>query len=454
MTDRILIVDDDADALEVYRMRLEHAGHEVETAQSAEDALGRVARFSPAVILTDFRMPGMSGIELLERIRSDAEGIDVIVMTGHQDMESAVAAMKAGAFDYVVKPVEGKALADVVARCLRERRLSEEAAPRPVDTPAPRGSLVGRDPRMVEIFKTIGMLARNRTTVLIRGETGTGKEVIARAIHQHSAHAEEPFIAVNCSALTDTLLESELFGHVRGAFTGATSSRRGYFELAGSGTIFLDEIGDTSPEFQTRLLRVVQDREFYPVGGESPRRTEARVITATHQPIEELVRTGRFREDLYFRLRVVEIRVPPLRERTGDIPWLVDTLLERIREATGRDIRSVTEAAMEILRAYAWPGNIREMENALMRAAVRARGSVIGVEHLSLGDGGAGAREDLSLATAVRAHVRRVVERMGGDEEEAARALGVGVEEVRAHLQAQEAGTKRPTAVDSDPPGG
>ena len=440
MTDRILIVDDDADALEVYRTRLEHTGYEVEAAESAEDALARVARFSPAVILTDFRMPGMSGIELLERIRSDAQGVDVIVMTGHQDMESAVAAMKAGAFDYIVKPVEVGVLIDVITRCLHEQRLAEAAPPVPEGEPPPRGSLIGRDPRMVEIYKTIGMLARNRATVLIRGETGTGKEVIARAIHEHSAHAEEPFIAVNCSALTDTLLESELFGHVKGAFTGAAFSRKGYFELAGGGTIFLDEIGDTSPEFQTKLLRVVQDREFYPVGGEAARRTEARVIAATHQPIEGLVAAGRFRKDLYFRLRVVEIRVTPLRERTDDIPRLVEMLLARIREATGRDIRSVSDEAMERLRAYPWPGNVRELENALMRAVVRVRGSVIGAEHLSLGAVAGGTGEDLTLAGAVRRHVRRVLERMGGDEAAAARALGVGLEEVREHLGTDGAG--------------
>jgi transcriptional regulator with PAS, ATPase and Fis domain len=286
---------------------------------------------------------------------------------------------------------------------------------------------------MIEIYKTIGVLARNRATVLVRGETGTGKEVIARAIHEHSAHADQPFIAVNCTALTDTLLESELFGHVKGAFTGATSGRKGYFELAGAGTIFLDEIGDTSPEFQTKLLRVLQERLFYPVGGEAPRRTEARVIAATHQPVEDLVSEGAFREDLYFRLKVVEIHVPPLRERADDIEAVANALLGRIREETHRDIRRISDDAVARLQAHAWPGNVRELENALMRAALVARGTVIGADHLALGEGEV-AGEDLTLASAQRRHARMVLVRAGGDETQAAKALGITKKELKTIL--------------------
>jgi len=300
----------------------------------------------------------------------------------------------------------------------------------------PRSQLVGRTPQMIGIYKTIGALARNRATVLIRGETGTGKEVIARAIHQHSVHAEEPFIAVNCTALTDTLLESELFGHVKGAFTGAIGARKGYFELAGKGTIFLDEIGDTSPQFQTKLLRVLQERRFYPVGGEQPKQTEARVIAATHQPVEHLIEEGRFREDLYFRLKVVEIHVPPLRERADDIELVASALLGRIREATQRDVRRISDDAVERLRAYRWPGNVRELENALMRAAIVARGTVIGADHLILSDGeGLTEAADTSLAGAVRKHVRSVLDRAEGDEAEAAKLLGITKKELAKHLQ-------------------
>ncbi|HSH76785.1 MAG TPA: sigma-54 dependent transcriptional regulator [Longimicrobiales bacterium] len=437
-TPRILVVDDDVDGLEVLKTRLVHAGYDVETAETAEKALARVKAFDPGLIVTDVRMPGMSGLELLAKVRETMEGVHVVVMTAHDDMQTAVTAMKSGAFDFLVKPVDPKAVQGLADRCFRERALAvEQEAPLELEA-LPRGRLVGRHPRMVEIYKTIGVLAGNRATVLVRGETGTGKEVIARAIHEHSEHFAEPFIAVNCSALTDTLLESELFGHVKGAFTGATASRRGYFELAGRGTIFLDEIGDTSPEFQTKLLRVLQERRFYPVGGEAPRSTEARVIAATHQPIEEMIEEGRFREDLYFRLKVVEIVVPPLRKRRGDIEILALALLGRIRDETQRDVRRISDDAFARLMAYDWPGNVRELENALMRAAIVARGTVIGADHLILEDG----REpdtsnDLLLETAVRRHVRLVLDRAGGDVAAAAGLLGITAAELEEHLVPQ-----------------
>jgi len=351
---RILLVDDDGDTRAIFRDKLEHVGHEIAGAESAEAALSQISKFAPDVVVTDVRMEEMTGLELLRRIRNALPRVGVIVMTGHDDMSTAVEAMKSGAFDYLVKPVSLTALETVVDRCLGEQALSDEhAVDAEDDEDAPPdfrpGEIVGRDPKMVEIFKTIGVLSENRTTVMIRGETGSGKEIVARAIHDHSEHADDPFIAVNCSALSETLLESELFGHVKGAFTGATGSRKGYFELAGSGTIFLDEIGDTSPEFQTRLLRVLQEKKFYPVGGEEPRVTEARVIAATHQPMEELIEEGGFREDLYFRLRVVEIVVPPLRERRGDIALLANHLLTRIREDTGQDVRRISDEAVERL---------------------------------------------------------------------------------------------------------
>ncbi|MDA0311007.1 MAG: sigma-54 dependent transcriptional regulator [Gemmatimonadetes bacterium] len=436
MSQRILVVDDDTDALEVYKTRLSHAGFEVETAESAEKALSRVKAFDPGLIVTDVRMSGMTGLELLEKIRGAMKGVEVVVMTGHDDMETAVTAMKSGAFDFLVKPVDPKVLQGLAERCFREQALGEgaPAGDTQEDAALPRGRLVGRDPRMIEIYKTIGSLARNRATVLIRGETGTGKEVIARAIHEHSACSAEPFIAVNCSALTDTLLESELFGHVKGAFTGAVGGRKGYFELAGKGTIFLDEIGDTSPEFQTKLLRVLQERRFYPVGGEELRTTEARVIAATHQPMEDLITEGRFREDLYFRLKVVEVCVPPLRERPGDVEIMAHALLGRIRQETHRDVRRISDDAMALLQSYAWPGNVRELENALMRAAIVARGTVIGPDHLILGDAtGVRGDEDLSLAGATRAHVAKVLTRFGGDEEAAAEALGITKKELAGY---------------------
>ena len=437
MSQRILVVDDDTDALEVYKTRLTHAGFEVETAESAEKALARVKAFDPALIVTDVRMSGMSGLDLLEKVQGAMEGVDVVVMTGHDDMDTAVTAMKSGAFDFLVKPVDPKALQGLAERCFREQELAVQAADdkvAPKTEALPRGQLIGRDARMVEIYKTIGVLARNRATVLIRGETGTGKEVIARAIHEHSVHAEQPFIAVNCTALTDTLLESELFGHVKGAFTGAVGARKGYFELAGEGTIFLDEIGDTIPEFQTKLLRVLQERRFYPVGGEQPCTTEARVVAATHRPVEELIEQGRFREDLYFRLKVIEISVPPLRERRGDIELVANALLGRIHEETYRDIRSISDEAIERLQAYDWPGNVRELQNVLMRAAIVARGTVIGSDHLVLGQEVRHANTDLSLDRAIRRHVRHVVDLVDGDQMSAAKRLGISKKALKQHL--------------------
>lgn len=431
---RILVVDDDTDGLEVLETRLTHAGYEVETAESAEKALSRVKAFDPGMIVTDVRMSGMTGLELLEKIRGTMDDVEVVVMTAHDDMETAVTAMKSGAFDFLVKPVDPKAVQALADRCFKERELVETTEVPDQVAALPRSRLVGSDPKMIEIYKTIGVLARNRATVLIRGETGTGKEVIARGIHENSEHSQEPFIAVNCTALTDTLLESELFGHVKGAFTGATGARKGYFELAGKGTIFLDEIGDTSPDFQTKLLRVLQERRFYPVGGEEPRTTEARVIAATHQPIQELIEKERFREDLYFRLKVVEIPVPPLRDRRGDIEAIATALLGRIREETGKDVRRISDDAVERLMAYDWPGNVRELENALMRAAIVARGTVIGEDHLILEEAFEGGPKDLALSAAIRRHVRLVLDRTDGDEAEAATLLEITPKELKKHL--------------------
>ena len=452
MSARILVVDDDEHTRDILRQKLEHSGHEVQTAESAEDALGGVSAFDPQIVITDLRMPGMSGLELLEKVTSAMDEVDVIVITGHEDMSTAVAAMKAGAFDYVVKPMDLKKVEALVERCLHEQELNRKAAEldagreeeeEPAESAA--DAVVGKDPRMIEIYKLIGVLAKNRATVLVRGETGTGKELVARAIHANSAHAAQPFIAVNCTALTDTLLESELFGHVKGAFTGATSNRKGYFELARSGTIFLDEIGDTSPEFQSKLLRVLQERKYYPVGGEEPKTTDARVIAATHQPLERLVERGDFRDDLFFRLKVVEIRVPPLRDRRDDIPLLAEALLARIRRETHQEVHHISEEAMEMLEAYHWPGNVRELENALTRAAILARGAAIGPEHLSLGvdfpgreagSGDAGsATEVAELDDVIADHVRRALRAAEGDAGQAARMLGVPSETLDGYIE-------------------
>ena len=456
---RILLVDDDADLRSVFREKLEYSGHEVDEADSAEVALAKVSAFDPALVVTDVRMDGMTGLELLSRIRESMEHVDVIVMTGHDTMISAVEAMKSGAFDYLVKPVGLKELLAVVDRCLSDQEINRGAAEQPeadgedadgaeadgAESDGRARQVVGRDPRMIEIYKMIGVLSRNRATVLVRGDTGTGKEMVARAVHDYSIHSDEPFIAVNCTALTDTLLESELFGHVRGAFTGAVGGKKGYFELAGRGTIFLDEIGDTSPDFQSKLLRVLQERQFYPVGGEQPRTTEARVVAATHQPMEELVAEGGFREDLYFRLQVVEIHVPSLRERKEDIPLLAQHLLGRIRRETGATVRGISDEAMARIKEYDWPGNVRELENVLTRAAIVARGPLIGPDHLTLGihadvrsspkAWGGVLEDDLTLDGAIESQIRRVLEQTEGNKTEAASLLGISRSRLTRYLE-------------------
>jgi two-component system response regulator AtoC len=437
---RILVVDDDPSIRETFEDYLTTSGYEVRCAGSAEEALQSWTDYQPDLIITDVRMPGMSGIDLLNRLRENDEDADVLVITAFEDMETAVAAMKAGAYDYLVKPLDLDQVEILVGRCIRDRslrrrirHLSSEASSEHSVT-----RLVGRDPQMIAIYKLIGVLAENRTTVLLTGETGTGKERVARAIHFNSSQAAEPFMAVNCTALTETLLESELFGHVRGAFTGAVQSRKGFFELAGSGTVFLDEIGSTDADFQAKLLRILEDREFYPVGGERPRRTEARVIAASQRPMEELVREGTFREDLLFRLKVVEIHLPPLRERRGDVPLLARHFLARICEDLHREPMEISSQAFRKLESYPWPGNVRELEHALTRAVVLARGPVIGEEHLALDAARVASKDEemaealpRTMAEAEAAHVQRILKETGGNKRKTARILEVS----RARLE-------------------
>ena len=433
MSGRILVVDDDASMRVAFEFHLVRSGYEVATAESAESALSQLHDFNPAIIITDIQMDGMSGMELLQRVGAARPDVDVIVITAYEDMRSAIGAIRDGAYDYMVKPVDLDQVDLVLGRCFRDRAARRRQADEPSTGRVVDGSelVVGRTAGMIEIYKTIGMLAGTRAPVLVRGETGTGKELVARAIHFNSAQAGEPFVGVNCTAIAENLLESELFGHVRGAFTGAVGDRKGRFELAGAGTIFLDEIGDTAPAFQPKLLRVLQEREYYPVGGERPRRTEARVIAATHRNIEELISQGSFREDLYFRLRVVEIRVPPLRERREDIPLLAEHLLAKAAREIHKDVRIIPPAVMKALVAYDWPGNVREMENTLTRALVLAHGPAISLENLGLGTAkpvGTPAEsrpEGTTLEAVERSHVERMLQRTGGNKRRAARLLGI-----------------------------
>ncbi len=422
---RVLVVDDDPAVRTSLARALERRGAEVLTAEDGPAAVRAVTEHGAEVVFTDVRMPGMDGLELLRLLRARSPDVDVVVISGHNDLPVVAEAMKHGAIDMLIKPIELDELYAVLDRIREDRSVREGTA---AEAPGAPGLplLVGRDPRMVEIFKTVGLTAGSRAAVLIRGESGTGKELVARAIHEASDHSGEPFVAVNCNALAPNLLESELFGHVKGSFTGASSDRRGLFAQAGKGTIFLDEIGDTTPEFQAKLLRVLQEQEFSPVGSDQRVKMAARTIAATHRPLEDLVRRESFREDLYYRLRVVEIVIPPLRDRPGDVPLLAEHLVRRVADAAGVGAKRLSKAALELLVAHEWPGNVRELENCLTRAVVMSSGAVIHPEHLILRPEGADGPERLeTLDTAEARHVARVLASTGGNKSEAARVLDI-----------------------------
>ena len=439
MTDRLLVVEDDEGHRLTLDSHLRCEGYDVLAVESAQRALTQFVPFRPDVVLCDIRMPGMSGLELLHKLRESKEIVPVIFTTAYGDVRTTIEALKQGAYDYLVKPLDIEELDQVLVRCLRARR-RQRAQQLPAVDELPEGGdwmLVGNDQRMIRIYKLIAAVSETRVPVVIRGETGTGKEVVARLIHQNSAVPDQPFVPVNCAALPDTLLEAELFGHTRGAFTGAIGARKGRFEMAGRGTIFLDEIGDVSQAFQGKLLRVLEDGEFQPLGSEQPRTMEARVIAATHRSLEAMVARGEFRQDLYFRLRVVEIAIPPLRERRSDVPLLVQELLRRACRQVQRDAPAVPDDVMTMLVDYDWPGNVRELQNVLTRAVVLARDE-IGPEHLLLGSNPSSAthgrnsssatipvQEDEPLASLEYRYAGWVLARAGGHKTEAARILGI-----------------------------
>ena len=438
MPARIMVVDDEDGLRETLADHLGDLGYEVSAHDSATAALSRIEDFDPDLVLTDVQMPGMSGLELLSHLRSVRTDTDVVIFTGHADVEGAIRSMKSGASDYLIKPLDLDEMEGVIQRCLAKRRSLDgvESTGRAEELDPAHG-LVGRHPAMVRVYKAIGAVAATDAAVLVRGETGTGKELVARAIHNASPHADGPFVGVNCAAVPAELLESELFGHVRGAFTGATGDRKGKFEVAAGGTLFLDEIGDTSLAFQAKLLRVLQEREFYPVGGDVPRRTNARIVAATHRPLQSMVEDGSFRKDLFFRIQVIEIPVPPLRERRSDVPLLVRYLLARAAAGAGVTPPVVPPEVMDHLAGRDWPGNVRELENVITRAVVLNRGPALTLQDIGAdpedagtgGRGGSGAPSDRSLSevrsSVEREHVQKVLLDASGNKSEAARVLGI-----------------------------
>jgi two-component system nitrogen regulation response regulator GlnG len=442
----VWLVDDDASIRWVLERALRNDGMTARAFEAAEPALDALRREAPDVLITDIRMPGASGLDLLRRIREQRPALPVIVMTAHSDLGSAVSAYEGGAFEYLPKPF------DIDQAVALVRRAASAGLPGSGAGGGERiPELLGRAPAMQQVFRAIGRLARSSVTVLITGESGTGKELVARALHEHSPRAGKPFIALNTSAIPTDLLESELFGHERGAFTGADTQRRGRFEQADGGTLFLDEIGDMSVSLQTRLLRVLAEGEFYRVGGQTPIRVDVRVIAATHQDLEERLTRGLFREDLYHRLNVIRVELPPLRARGEDIPDLLHHYLQVAARELGVEPKGLAPEALARLTSHSWPGNVRELVNLCRRLSVLAPGSEVHVADLpqqiaaalaapapadwttrlgSWAEGqltaGAAPLLDAALPQLERVLIRVALKRTQGHRQEAAKLLGWG----------------------------
>ncbi len=369
----ILVVDDEETMTESLAAWLREDGYSVETAASGREAIEKARAREYAIYFVDLKMPGgLDGIETMMEIRRLQPEASVIVITAYATVDTAITAMKEGAQEYVVKPCHPQEISLLVERIIRVKNLQRENAilRRKLTRQYRFHDLVSKNPRMAEIFELVREVASQRSTVLIQGESGTGKELVARAIHFSGERGGGPFVAVSCAALAETLLESELFGHERGSFTGAVAQKKGKFELADGGTLFLDEIGDVSPKLQVDLLRVLQERRFFRVGGTSEIQVDVRVIAATHRDLQAEVREGRFRDDLYYRLNVINVRIPPLRERREDVPLLAQEFLDRLSHELGREVSGISDEALRLLMDHDWPGNVRELENAVERALV------------------------------------------------------------------------------------
>ena len=375
---KILVIDDDRSICETLELYLTEEGYEVVTAATGTEGLNKFVEISPDVVILDIRLPDVDGFTILEDLREEDENVKVIMITAYHDMESTINAMKSGAFDYIHKPVNVDELDMAIRKAVKSLEMEKKIDGLLME-PSRHfkvGDIIGGGKEMREIFKMIGTVSQSRTTVLVQGESGTGKELIAKVIH-HNTSPDQPYIAVNCSAIVETLLESELFGHEKGSFTGAISRKLGKFEQARYGSVFLDEISEMSLNLQAKLLRILQEMEFERVGGKDRIRVNARIIAATNKDLKTLVREGKFRDDLFYRLNIVAITIPPLRERTDDIPALVDYLLAKINIDLHKRIAGISDEMMEIFLNYRWPGNVRELENLLVRAAVVAKGQIL-----------------------------------------------------------------------------
>ncbi|MCX8110527.1 MAG: sigma-54 dependent transcriptional regulator [Syntrophorhabdaceae bacterium] len=376
---RILIVDDEPTSLELLEGYLSNKGYGIECAKNGKECLEKIHSFSPDIVILDVRLPDIDGLTILETLKKQEDSPYIIMITAFHDMSTTIKAVRLGAFEYIPKPIDVDELEQAIEKAKDIIKIKQKTGH--VSTITERefqkNEIIGKTKEMNEIFKTIGILSTNRVNVLIEGETGTGKELVAKAIHFFSSYKDKPFVAINCSAIVENLLESELFGHEKGAFTGAIFSKKGLLEIAEDGTVFLDEIGELPIELQAKLLRVLQEREFQHVGGSKTIKLNARIIAATNRDLLNLVKQGKFREDLYYRLSVATIKMPPLRERKEDIPLIVKYLIKKINAEIDNKIKHVEEKAMERLVVYPWPGNIRELENVLTKSAIQTKGDTI-----------------------------------------------------------------------------
>jgi two-component system response regulator HydG len=436
MKPKILVVDDEPSHRKMLEAVLSSEGYEIVQAADGSEAVAAVEKEYFDLILMDIRMQKTGGIEALKSIREISPGIPVIMMTAYASVDTAVAALKSGAFDYLTKPLDIDELKIMLAKALRHHRLEEENLQlrEQLDDRFDFSSIIGRSPAMEKMFETMSLVAPSEVTVLICGASGTGKELVANAIHHNSPRGKQPLITVNCAALPETLLESELFGHEKGAFTGAVSRRKGRFQMAHGSSIFLDEIAEMAPVTQAKILRVLQEREFEPLGGSETVQVDTRIIAATNRDLEEEIHAGRFREDLYYRLNVVKIEVPSLQERREDIPLLADFFLKHYAQKNRRHIKGLAPRTLDLLMRYDWPGNVRELENVLERAVILVRGETIMPDALpaalqARGDAPGPAAVELrpgrSLKEVEKEMILRTLEDMDGNRTRAAEILGI-----------------------------
>ena len=441
---KILVIDDQNAILESLSMFFSEKGYETLTAEYGKEGLEKVQSEQPDIVISDIRLPDINGIEVLKAIRSINGQIFVIMITAFHDMETTIEAMKYGAYDYIHKPInidELNVSVNKVAEALTLKNnlsiyINDQKVQYKLDT------IIGKTKSIQQIFKLIGLTCNNKATVLIQGESGTGKELISKAIHYNGIMRDEPFVGINCSALVETLLESELFGHEKGAFTNALYAKKGKFELAKNGTIFLDEISELPLSTQAKILRFLQEKEFERVGGEKTIKSDTRIIAATNKNLIKMVRDGSFREDLFFRLKVITISVPPLRERKSDIPLLVDFFLHKISKELHKRPRQISQKALEKIMQYRWPGNVRELENVLTRAVVLSRDEVIMEEHISIFSEVEGGTDTAlkethfkSLEELEKEHIRKALLKVGGQKGKACELLKISRPTLRKKIQ-------------------